>query len=144
MNTLSASDLRIGNLVGTDLKNTHCTVVEIRHSVVSLRYIRSDNNEPHQSMVEYDRLTPIELTEEWLLKAGFEKGKGLYSQWYFIQLLGTEFYLRPNFLGGYLWGFDLEIASGYELNDAQPIQYLHQLQNLWKELTGNELMFKEK
>jgi len=138
MNTLNATDLRIGNYIEVSFLQDNG---KFKYEMIQV--IANTIKDAERYGNEWDA-RPIPLSEGWLLKAGFEKGKGLYSQWYFIQLLGTEFYLRPNFLGGYLWGFDLEIASGYELNDAQPIQYLHQLQNLWKELSGNELMFKEK
>ena len=68
---MKANELRKWNLVYTDKNDSVKTIVEIRHTCVSIKYIRSDTGNTHQSMVDYDRLIPIPLTEEWLLKFGF-------------------------------------------------------------------------
>lgn len=71
---IKSNELRIGNLVFSDFSETNFkTVVEIKHKMASVKYIRTDTNEPHQSMVDYERLVPIELTEELLLKSGAKK-----------------------------------------------------------------------
>lgn len=84
---------------------------------------------------------PIPLTEEWLLKFGFVKGKGAF----FIEVLKTEFYFRDSYTGGYYWGFvsnsDWNMC---ELTDVRPVNYVHQLQNLYFAITGEELTINEK
>ncbi len=56
---------------------------------------------------------PIELTEEWLLKMGFTKSKDSFNAFY------------------------LEL-----FDDVLNIKYVHQLQNLYHALTGEELTIK--
>lgn len=79
---------------------------------------------------EYD---PIQLTEEWLLKFGFVKykyGHNTYRQKSFIieeGLLNYEFRKR--------------ISKEDSLGLAY-VKYVHQLQNLYFALTGEELTFK--
>jgi hypothetical protein len=66
---------------------------------------------------------PIPLTEEWLLKFGFDKGS------YFFSKDGFEFYLN-----------DGENGNWYPLvGGSVKIEYVHQLQNLYFALTGEEL-----
>lgn len=73
---------------------------------------------------------PTPLTEEWLLKAGFEfKGKRISKDWF------------------YLWNDDNKIVFALaEMQDETgtylEIKYVHQLQNLYFALTGKELEFK--
>ena len=129
---MTKEELRVGNHVNTDSKSELRTVVEIRHSVVSVKYIRSDTNQPHQSMVEYDRLTPIPLTEEWLLKFGFRK---MLIDNIYVFKYGK---LELNRTGGE--GF---YTSTYKGNFLRFIINAHQLQNLYYTLTGEELTIKE-
>jgi hypothetical protein len=69
---------------------------------------------------------PIELTEEWLLRFGWEK-KGPYK-W-------------DNDL---MYDYLMTYPSGYTMNGvAYEIKYVHQLQNLYFALTNSELTLKE-
>lgn len=78
-------------------------------------------------------ISPIPLTEEWLLKADFEKE--IYNEY-------TDIYNK----------FPLQLfwntANSFEYFHKQfggkfiKIQYVHQLQNLYFALTGEELNFK--
>lgn len=77
--------------------------------------------------------TPIPLTEELLLKCGFEE---LYSdsKGYIYGINGVKF-LRCYFDTP---SFSIETDENSELFD-KPIDNLHQLQNLYFALTGKEL-----
>lgn len=70
---------------------------------------------------------PIPLTEEWLLKFGFEKNTGDYFLGCFsMRIVGKEM----------IW---------FVCNDgdfSQQVKYVHQLQNLVYALTGEELTIK--
>lgn len=87
---------------------------------------------------------PISLTDKILEKCGFKKGNICYENGYSIELLKTDFYLRPSYDGGFYWGFNLsKDKMDCELNDAKSIHYLHQLENLYFVLTaGKELEIK--
>ena len=89
------------------------------------------------------KFKPIPLTEEWLIRFGFVKGNQCYPKGYSIDLLKTDFYLRPSYLGGYYWGFNKDDENlDCELNDVQPVVFVHQLQNLYFALTNTELILK--
>jgi hypothetical protein len=91
-------------------------------------------------------LQPIPLTEEWLLKFGFgkEKVNDLYDNAFIkYDVLSSDLYLRPSYMGGYYWGFNVPGKLDNELYDAKNIKYVHQLQNLYFALTENELEIKE-
>ena len=89
-------------------------------------------------------IKPIPLTEEWLLKFGFVKGNICYPSGYSINLLSTDFFLRPCAYDGWYWGFNKDEKNlDCELNDVQPINHVHQLQNLYWCLCGKELTLKK-
>ena len=72
-------------------------------------------------------LHPIPLTEEWLLKFGFEKLEG-WDDTFFFQLNNVQI-------------TDYNV-SGCDY-DSFNIRHVHQLQNLYFALTGEELKLKE-
>jgi|688.fasta_scaffold169427_3 hypothetical protein len=78
----------------------------------------------------------ISLTEEWLLKFGFEKiifGFSTFYDLYFNPRFVLRFYMIPNEL-------DL-IQDDRKLSfKASHVLYVHQLQNLYFALTGEELI----
>ena len=100
-----------------------------------------DTSEFGIGVIDWSNLSPIPLTEEILLKCGFEKNG--------LTMSGAEWYeyKRP-FIGwgDYRickrseneWAFTLECVSP-PTNAIATIQYLHQLQNLVFALTGKEL-----
>jgi hypothetical protein len=73
-------------------------------------------------------MKPIPLTEEWFEKFGFEK----ISDTFFLLNVGslTMMYYVPEDYKHFI--FELE-------NDELNIKYIHQLQNLFFALTGEEL-----
>jgi hypothetical protein len=87
------------------------------------------------------KLTGIPLTEDWLLKFGFKKGEyewfeKLYDSQEEVGLISYNIDSHRTAIG-YVDGEDSGFA-GYE------IKYVHQLQNLYFALTGNELTIKLK
>ena len=108
---MEANELRIGNLVSTPDEQYH-------------KWEFSHHDFDYYRMEE---ITPIPLTEEWLLKFGFAKDEqtldlfGNYDSW--IERNGMELYLKSETM-------------------QKKIEYVHQLQNLYFALTGNELEIK--
>ena len=131
---IESNKLRIGNLVHSDFSEENVkTVVEIRHKMASVKYIRTDTNEPHQSMVDYERLIPIQLTEEWLLKAGFEK----------LTSIEKGFKLN-SYTYGRGFSFIVHLNNGLLSTNfwqGNEKKFVHQLQNLFFSLTGEDLVF---
>lgn len=121
---MKASELRIGNLILVDGKIDEIT--GIKKSTVFF----SDGFQ----MFIAGGIEPIPLTEEWLIKFGFNKTvdhprRKLYEHddicplWFSDKQGITDFY-----------------ASGVRISECK---YVHQLQNLYFALTGEELTIKE-
>lgn len=81
---------------------------------------------------EFNELKPITLTEEWLLKFGF---RCVTNNWYNVHANNNTFnvYLFEEI------GYRVEIVS----QSIAVLKYVHQLQNLYFALTGEELTIKE-
>ena len=121
-----STELRIGNLV--EWNNEIGIISQLFEMEVVFKCGESDL---------YTALKPIPLTEEWLLKFGFNKqGNTIYKE-----LNGFEFGTintnrsKPRF---YLQ------TQGSTSNITLPIKFVHQLQNLYFALTGEELILKNK
>lgn len=114
---IKASELRIGNLVqmnGIYISVTHILPLWIEGDYSPFGYI------------EYDKLEPIELTEQVLLKCGF-KFSGVVQSLGYFRLIYED--------GGKLFFYSHAMLQ-------HEIKYLHQLQNLYFACTGLELEFK--
>jgi hypothetical protein len=133
---LNARELRIGNLVNPKVKEIILTdeIVSVDPSILMVILGEVDN----KGIV----FEPIQLTEEWLIKFGYVKFKSneIYNEWFLIldgvlkyKIIETVNHLKNN--------------SKFTMpNSDKPIiiQYLHQLQNLYFALTGEELTITEK
>lgn len=121
---MNAKELRIGNIVDSDKKrhNEEFIIVESISSDVINSGFR-----------EYSTyyLKGVELTEEWLIKAGFEKTKDYYIST--KPEMYKVFRLNLRVLAN-------EYTFCYE-GYFKKIEFVHQLQNLYFELTGSELDF---
>lgn len=112
---IKASELRLGNYVWNE---TQQKAVQVDLKILSEQFYCTD---PKKAW------PPIKLTEEWLLKFGFERSGGLYEKDPLTYLLTHNEAL--------LWGEGSCINIGV-------IKYVHQLQNLYLSLTGQELTIK--
>lgn len=135
---IQPSELRIGNLIISDLDEfVYISSITI-NSVEGKR--PSDIFTTNWQTVFSPK--PIPLTEEWLLKAGFEIRESLSYKEYFI---GTN-EVTHDWLFSLTWINDPErinaINAPFFNNGRHTIQYVHQLQNLYFALTGKELEFK--
>ena len=117
---MKATELRIGNYLNG--KQGHVIITEIRtnNSVKIL-----DNT---SSFYVGTCLQPIPLTEEWLLKFGFKQ-------------ISERVYIK-----NYHYGYEFGITNIFIIkNDNyfmryKHIQHVHELQNLYFALTGEELI----
>mgnify|MGYP003658203865 CR=1 FL=1 len=105
---MDANELRIGNFVDDN------------GVTIQMTYITEDNTEWFE---------PIPLTEEWLVKFGFEN---------------TNTKENPNYKKGFytcmVREHGINICNGHGfIND---LNHVHQLQNLYFALTGEELELK--
>lgn len=136
---MEAKELRIGNLVKYSLSN----IPQEIKSVINVHgeYIVSFQNSEFSNTI--DKIKPIPLTEEFLLKLGFERGGyNLLEVWHpnnprfsMVGYLGAKD--DDDFLG---WNYDSSGNSEEEWAKSRiDIKYIHQLQNLYFALTGEEL-----
>ena len=75
------------------------------------------------------RYKPIEISPEWLEKIGFELVDDYHT------LYANHFCIEISF-------FSDKPVLFLESNENAPIEYVHQLQNLYHSLTGQELTIK--
>jgi len=122
---MKANELRIGNLVSNDgCLNTIENLMS--DGVCTLKTMQG--NFIH---AKYDLIKPIPLTEEWLVKFGFEKdGDDL--------VLDTDLFLLVSYNDD-----DFVHLKSNNLETIISIKYVHQLQNLYFALTGEELTIKQ-
>jgi len=112
---MKATELRIGNLVGSYNKGEEDRVLTINAQNILV--------EAKANKQGYTRYRPIPLTEEWLLKFGFERNK--YALTSFIKndvIISTDKFIYMS---------------------RTKLKYVHQLQNLYFALTGEELKLNE-
>lgn len=126
---MKANELRIGNYI--KLLNKETTVGELFDDGITTDL---DN---HSYEYIYDLVEPIPLTEEWLLKFGF-----VFEDEQHHEYFGS--YLRDD-----LNGYSLIVNKNEnkfilrtDVFDLTTISYVHQLQNIFFALTGNELEIK--
>jgi hypothetical protein len=132
---MKANELRIGNLVkcnflGNTYKDRNPYFGSNIFSIYSAckDFVKLDLGHNALQKVEILEIKPIPLTEEWLLKFGFDK-KGNKGKLNVI--------LSGNF--GYKNG--KTYFNSWVILESQP-KYVHQLQNIYFALTGEELTFK--
>ncbi len=129
---MKANELRIGNWVRQRESDTY---IQIEQYLLC-----------NEELCHYQ---PIPLTEEWLLKFGFYLDK---NQWYNIKYFTDcnesteEMCITINLASNRCAIFDaieetdmVNILS-YPIFTAKRIYYVHQLQNLYFALTGEELI----
>lgn len=122
---MKASELRIGNWVEAEDSDVYKQVSGIISD--SLKF---ESNEGFYWLEELE-VDPIPLTEEWLIKFGFEKEdeSEVLDHW---------------FLGNFEINSDGWFVD-YQANTipCKELKYVHSLQNLYFALTGQELEIKE-
>lgn len=127
---IEAKNLRVGNLVLND--GCSCEVFHIYGgSFINCTLKTKQGSEIN---ARYELLNPIPLSEDWLLKAGFEKDEdGVYKMKNVLYWIDRCYNSNTGVL---------QIASGYAAVINAPCQYVHELQNLYFCLFGEELTFK--
>ncbi len=115
---MKASELRIGNLVKYKHLSESSSI-----SAFDISQISDDNS----------NVEPIRLTEEWLLKFGFKKD------------LENDLYLESTSTSFFVWqNKRVELLDNKNNICISHCKYVHQLQNLYLALTGEELILIEK
>jgi len=126
---MKASELRIGNYVKYLTLNGNSEILANGIYLFELGELELD---------------PILLTEKWLLKFGFENNKhGNWNRYFkdgiYPRSFAFQFYKngRVDF-----WYGDFNVGNLNRIK-YNPLQYVHQLQNLYFALTGKELIYEQ-
>ena len=130
---MKASELRIGNWVKYDSQYHVVTSIH-RGGNVSVRLL--DENFPSET-TGITKIQPIPLTEEWLVKFGFNVIKHVMAK---IALTEGWLEIETDFSYGIIPN---EEAYSFGHWWSGKLKYVHQLQNLYFALTGEELKIKE-
>ena len=129
---IKAKELRIGNLLTHDARTCRVTsLIENGESNYDIETRFVKGGEVRFNSIIYVGLEPIPLTEEWLIKFGFEKEVD-YGQ--------EQYYVNGFMVYGAVEDF---VLSGYVKDGYIKTKYVHQLQNLYHALTGEELTIRE-
>lgn len=140
---INPQDIRIGNIIYSE--NSHVSKViglaPYGHEVdcldgcdIVINEYYPDGEVSCALLSDSQESNPIRLTEEWVIKAGFKRGLEYNNRNVFystghhsidLQLSGTD--IKPYLLDGHL------------IRGLMPVEYVHQLQNLYFALTGTEL-----
>jgi len=123
---ITANELRIGNLVKWREHILSIKSIDYESVYVELNEELRILYETKYLYLPITEIEPVPLTEELLLKFGFEKDVTEYNICWFLNHV-------------YIWFVDGEYINELDL----PIKYVHQLQNLYFALKGEELTLKE-
>lgn len=124
---MKAWDLRIGNWV--QFRHTETPVL------ITLGDFVREYKEEH--LEDYE---PIPLTEEWLERFGFIR-QGKRNMWVKDKLC-IDLKELPNIRGQFIegWYIGLKDLGNVLFHSFMKVEHVHQLQNLYFALTGQELM----
>ena len=114
---MTANELRIGNLFKTD-EIVFVYSIEFNDKKREYRVYVDNLNRNYKDALFLDEINAIPITEEWLGKFGFENK--------------TKNFVLNNIS-------IKQQTKGYFFYLSMMIQYVHQLQNLYFALTGEEL-----
>ncbi len=84
-----------------------------------------------------DDIHPIPITQKWLFKFGFI----WHNQEYYN---GVIYIKNAHISSSFPWGlYPEELGSGMIIKNHKKLQYVHQLQNLYFAITGEELVISQ-
>jgi hypothetical protein len=122
---MEAKELRIGNYV-----QLYGDIVQVQ---------RSDFSDSEHGIAIYSG-KPIPLTEQWLIDFGFEKTN---FKWADESISEGVFVDKPYYFEFTPYGMSFcklyQIGFGYHALNLKFIEFVHDFQNLYFELTGKEL-----
>lgn len=111
---MKAEELRIGNIIDYGEDNPQPLTLKM------LSNICNDTQD--------DTFKPIPLTEEWLVKFGLVQDK---KSWLFKSHVVGKYHLNLK-----------AFITGFKIGNVK-CEYIHDLQNLYHAITGEELIIKE-
>lgn len=136
---MKTNELRIGNFVATDNENTPLRIESIEDRENNLFYVKTSTIEGfvgRKGLLPISVLKGIELTEEWLFKLGFQIRTEKNGNGYFLP--GLTFFAIVKKNGNSFYNMKNMNDAG-DITFTRHIEYVHQLQNMYFELSEKEL-----
>lgn len=138
---VKATELRVGNLVtlsDKQRKELWDNQIHAQNKFFEVKTIYSDNDialELDDEIVDINEVDvdTIPFTEEWLLKFGFKDNEYSFDLKAKTKKITASWYSRVVSTG---------VRNGFYIKKYSHIKYVHQLQNLYFALTGEELTLK--
>ena len=121
---MKQEELRIGNLIQWEDDSNdivQVTGISFDHDEYFVSYKETTRNEKGDALLS--EFIPIPLTEEWLIKFGFKQDSDL----------------KNSLCKNGIWFNKVNMEATYLSQKLIKIKYVHQLQNLYFALTGEEL-----
>lgn len=141
---INANELRINNYLYYNGNHNHIGIVT---SIQPRIYFKTNHtsggvkigfNNRFDIVYELDKVKPIPLTEEWLLKFGF-----VYNGWNY-DFERFTFHAQGKNSKGEFYNTEFYIKRGKtKCLISFKIEFVHQLQNLYFSLIGEELTLKQ-
>jgi hypothetical protein len=119
---LKLNELRIGNVFEINMSS------QVKKKIKKVCAIRQKNVLLDDAWYNLDRLVPVKITTEILLKCGFVK----------FDWITESNIFHSNYFKGKLDEKGFQIFDNY-FTSLKPLKYLHELQNLHFDLTEKEL-----
>ena len=125
---MEIQEFKLGNLIKISPRENEEGILfltDIQHSSIIGQMLVPRRG--YHFRIKFDEILPLELSEEWLIQLGFSKSEDLANVW-----VDSKNFVR----------FKLsEFESGF-LEDGRlvvVINFMHQLQNMYHTLTGENL-----
>lgn len=137
---INAKELRIGNkFKGMEMIQTVFEIIDNtdRGQIIQRGYENLITCEENGNQYKPIEIRPVPLTKEWLLKFGYRQGsmKNCYfKEW---GRNGVEIIVHDYHYKG---GFEVQLSE----SKYKSVESVHQLQNLYFALTGEELTIQDK
>jgi len=129
---MNPTHLRIGNIVRDKISGDLLRITELNETTVGATVINRDK----YPLPDGWEMEPIPLTPEILVKYGFKKFN--LSSGHYFQL---DFNNKEAFLFDERLSYGIMGIANFEWSACDHIHHLHQLQNLYFALTGEELNY---
>lgn len=137
---IKPNEIRLGNMFHPIIKKDWgIEKTYIDHG--SIITVGKDRNGVLRIDIDVNNISGIPITEEWLLKAGFKKkyNDSYINNTQYIKVVNSNVVFDGiGSLGGGLVVCAMSIEGDYLCDN---LDFVHQLQNLWHSLTGEELEF---
>ena len=143
---IDLSEMRVGNYYLKKVGKSEPVVTELTNRLLSNIYDYRDSE-----VLAFDCFSNIEITDETLKMLGFEYQNSQYlephKRHWFIPIGSKEDYfilqLQKNSDGTYIVSFDSDSAGPQRFPSTTKVRYIHQIQNLFKAITGKELKISQ-